>query len=72
MSPETFNLSRKFLPRQKFAIALLLLVPGIGYISYAEVKVPSIISDHIGAPRKVGQPDLGVGIRQATQEYAPT
>ena len=59
MSPQNFILGRKFFPHQKLALALLLLLPSIGRIAYAELKVPAIISDHMVLQQNLANPIWG-------------
>src|SRR4051794_26229107 len=59
MSPQNQDLSRNFLPHQKFALALLLLLPSIICVAHAELKVPAIISDHMVLQQKLQNPIWG-------------
>jgi len=58
MSPQNSNL-RKLLPHQKLTLALLLLLPSIGLIAHAELKVPAIISDHMVLQQNLANPIWG-------------
>src|SRR2546425_971522 len=59
MSPQSFSPSRKFFPHDKLALALLLLLPSIGCIAHAELKVPAIISDHMVLQQNLPNPIWG-------------